>query len=330
MSEKKSWNKNLRKAGGAKNDEFYTQLSDIEKELRNYKEYFKNKVIFCNCDDPEESHFFRYFAMNFDHLELKKLIATHYDTEKPTYKLEIDRKLDINQDDKLDFRDIVRTPLLWNWDFRSSECIKILEESDIVVTNPPFSLFREYIAQLMEYKKGFVILWNMNALSYKEIFRLIKNNLIWVGNWFNLSLVFRSPYENTLAANIKFCEQKWYFWKNYIKTPAINWFTNLDYKKRHEDLILYKTYSFEEYPKFDNYNAINVDKVKDIPMDYPWYMWVPITFLWNYNPEQFEIIDWLNRYSILDWPTEETKGRYLAQVNGKPIYIRIIIRNKKL
>ncbi len=285
--------------------------------------------MFCNCDDPEESHFFRYFAMNFDHLGLKKLIATHYDSEKPTYKLEIDRKLDLNEDDKLDFHDIMRTPLTWNGDFRSPECRELLEQSDIVCTNPPFSLFRDYVAQLMEYNKKFVILWNMNALSYKEIFKLIKENLIWAWTWFNMSLVFRSPYENQLEANVKFCEQKWYSWRNYIKTPAINWFTNLDYKQRHEDLTLYTKYNEIEYPKYDNYDAINVDKVKDIPLDYPWLMGVPITFLGNYNPEQFEIIDGLNRYSILDWPTEETKGKYLAQVNGKPIYIRIIIRNKK-
>lgn len=325
--EKKSWNWNLRKANKAKNDEFYTQLSDIEKELGHYKEHFKWKTIFCNCDDPEESNFWKYFELNFDYLWIKKLVSTHYEDEKPSYKLEI--IWDRNKDGKVNKLDIVKTPLKQNWDFRSPECIEILKESDIVITNPPFSLFREYVAQLFEYNKKFVIVWNLNAISYKEIFKLIKENKIWAWYWFNLSLVFKSPYENNLEANLKFCEQKWYFWRNYIKTPAINWFTNLEIQKRYEDLILYKKYNENEYPKYDNYNAINIDKVKDIPLDYYWYMWVPITFLWNYNPEQFEIIDWLNRYSILEWPTEETRWKYLSQINWKPIYIRVIIKNKK-
>ncbi len=289
---KKSWNSNLRKANKAKNDEFYTQLSDIEKELWHYKEHFKWKTIFCNCDDPEESNFFKYFALNFNHLWLKKLIATHYETEKPSYKLEISRWLDLNNDWKINLSDTTKTPLKQNWDFRSFECIELLKESDIIITNPPFSLFREYVAQLMEYEKKFILLWNMNAITYKEIFKLIKENKLWAWYWFNLSLVFKSPYENNLEANLKFCEQKWYFWKNFIKTPAISWFTNLEIQKRHEDLILYKTYNEKEYPKYDNYDAINIDKVKDIPKDYDWYMWVPITFLNNHNPEQFEIL-WL-------------------------------------
>lgn len=326
--EKKSWNWNLRKANKAKNDEFYTQLSDIEKELVHYKEHFKWKTIFCNCDDPEESNFWKYFELNFEYLWIKKLVSTHFEDEKPSYKLEI--IWDRNHDWKINKLDIIKTPLKQNWDFRSPECIEILKESDIIITNPPFSLFREYVTQLMEYDKKFVILWNLNAISYKEIFKLIKENKIWAWYWFNLSLVFKSPYENNLEANLKFCEQKWYFWKNYIKTPAINWFTNLEIQKRHEDLILYKSYNENEYPKYDNYDAINIDKVKEIPFDYSWYMGVPITFLWNYNPEQFEIIDWLNRYSILDWPTEETKWKYLSQINWKPIYIRIIIKNKKI
>ncbi|MFK7780334.1 MAG: adenine-specific methyltransferase EcoRI family protein [Candidatus Gracilibacteria bacterium] len=330
MYEKKSGNTNLRKANKAKNDEFYTQLSDIEKELGHYKNHFKGKIIFCNCDDPEESNFFRYFSLNFEHLGLKKLITTHYQDKKPSYKLEITRGLDLNNDGKIDFKDTIKIPLKKNGDFRSPECIEILKEADIIVTNPPFSLFREYVEQLFEHDKKFIIIGNLNALSYKEIFKLIKENKIWAGYGFNLSLVFRSTYENQLESNIKFCEQKGYFGKNYIKTPAINWFTNLDIEKRHEDMILYKTYNETDYPKFDNYDAINVDKVKDIPMDYTGYIGVPITFLGKYNPEQFEIIDGLNRYSILDGPTEETRGKYLSQVNGKPIYIRIVIKNKKL
>ncbi len=346
---KKSWNSNLRKANKAKNDEFYTQLSDIEKELGHYKEHFKWKTIFCNCDDPEESNFFKYFALNFDHLGLKKLVSTHYQDEKPSYKLEITKWLDINQDWKIDFKDTTKISLQENWDFRSGECIEILKSSDIVITNPPFSLFREYIAQLMEYDKKFILLWNMNAITYKEIFKLIKENKIWSWYWFNLSLVFKSPYENNLEANLKFCEQKWYFWKNYIKTPAISWFTNLEIKKRHEDLILYKIYNEKEYPKYYNFDAINIDKVKEIPMDYNWYMWVPITFLNNHNPEQFEIIwlwissSWIDIW-VKPYTLEHKKYRKEIQKRGavdgdlymmknwiiEVPYARIIIKNKKI
>ena len=361
---KKSWNTNLRKANKAKNDEFYTQLSDIEKELWHYKQHFKWKTVFCNCDDPEESHFFRYFALNFEHLQLKKVVTTHFEPNGTSYKLEITRWLDLNWDEKMDFKDTLKTPLKENWDFRSIECVEILKEADIVVTNPPFSLFREYIAQLMEHQKKFILLWNMNAITYKEIFKLIKENKIWSWYWFNLSLVFKSPYENNLEANLKFCEQKWYFWKNYIKTPAISWFTNLETQKRHEDLILYKKYSPEEFPKYQNYDAINVDKVKEIPQDYAWYIWVPITFLDKYSPEQFEIIAlWIvgsiefttnKRMEILDkngLPTGKFTSNakwtlyriYNSKIDKKPafrdaetweyytsIYARIIIKNKKL
>lgn len=344
--EKKSWNSNLHKANKAKNDEFYTQLSDIEKELGHYKEHFKWKTIFCNCDDPEESNFWKYFELNFEYLWIKKLVSTHYEDEKPSYKLEI--IWDRNKDGKVNKLDIVKTPLKQNWDFRSPECIEILKEADIVITNPPFSLFREYIAQLIEYDKKFITLWNMNAITYKEIFKLIKENKIWSWYWFNLSLVFKSPYENNLEANLKFCEQKWYFWRNYIKTPAINWFTNLEMQKRHEDLILYKSYNEIEYPKYDNYDWINVDKVKEIPFDYYWNIWVPITFLGVYNPEQFEILD-LSRYLETQWMSQEFVDAYYKSgqtgaisewhpdlcyydKNNKPIvpYMRIIIKNRKI
>lgn len=309
---KKSWNTNLRKANKAKNDEFYTQLSDIEKELWHYTNHFKWKIVFCNCDDPEESNFFRYFSLNFEYLGLKKLVTTHYKDKKPSYKLEITRWLDLNNDWKIDFKDTIKTPLKENWDFRSDECIKILKEADIVITNPPFSLFREYVVQLFEYNKKFLIIWNKNAITYKEIFKILKLNKIWLG--------YTSASE---------------FWDiNWNITKRINgltrWFTNLEISKRHEDVLLYKNYNESEYIKYDNYDAINVNKVKDIPTDYKWKMWVPLTFLDKYNPEQFEIIDWLNRYSILDWPTEKTRWKYLSQVNWKPIYIRIVIKNKKL
>lgn len=321
---KKSWNSNLRKANKAKNDEFYTQLSDIEKELWHYKEHFRWKTIFCNCDDPEESNFFKYFALNFNHLWLKKLIATHYETEKPSYKLEISRWLDLNNDWKINLSDTTKTPLKQNWDFRSPECIELLKESDIIITNPPFSLFREYVSQLFEYEKKFVIIWNNNAITYKEIFKIIKENKLWL--WYNAN--------KTMEFRLSDDYEKWSrideTWKKYWIVPAISWYTNLEISKRHEDLILYKNYNEKEYQKYDNYDAINVDRVKDIPVDYSGKMWVPLTFLNNYNPEQFEIIDWLNRYSILDWPTEETRWKYLSQINWKPLYIRVVIKNKKI
>ncbi len=321
MSEKKVSNTGLHQAKTGKNDEFYTQISYIEKELAHYKNHFQDKVVFCNCDDPEESHFWKYFSENFEFLWIKKLVSTHYETEKPSYKLEI--IADINGDGKINKLDTIKTPLKQNGDFRSPECIEILKEADIVVTNPPFSLFREYVPQLIEYDKKFIILGNLNAIKYREIFKLIKDNKVWT--WCTLdgrNIWFRIP-DNY---------DKYHKIENGVKHTFVAstvWFTNLDYKKRHEDLILYKTYNESEYPKYDHYDAINVNKTKDIPLDYPGPIGVPITFLLTYNTEQFEIIDWLNRYSTLQWPTEETKGKYLVQVNWRPIYSRIVIKNKK-
>ena len=292
-----------------KNDEFYTQLSDIEDELRHYKEHFKGKVVLCNCDDPFESNFFKYFAMNFNHLGLKKLICTSYagspisytefddlpllkTNHKLPYMIEITKVEDYNSDGAEDLADIeyllknnqnTLTILDGDGDFRSEECIGFLEEADIVVTNPPFSLFREYVAQLIKYKKSFLILGNNNAITYKEIFPLIKDNKLWLGYGSNKTLEFR------LSDNYK----KWNYVKNgvkYGKVPAISWFTNLDTKKRHEDLILYKEYNAADYPKYDNYDAININKTTEIPCDYSGVMGVPITFLDKYNPNQFEIV----------------------------------------
>jgi hypothetical protein len=305
--EKKASNTFLRKANSAKKDEFYTQLSYIEKELGHYEDYFKGKTIFCNCDDPEESHFWKYFEMNFEHLGIKKLISTHFEDEKSSYKLEIIG--DRNHDGKINNLDIIKTSLKQNGDFRSPECIEILQEADIVVTNPPFSLFREYVAQLFEYNKKFIIIGNLNAITYKEIFKLIKENKIWPGSTLDgRNIWFRIPDSYEKYHKIENGTK-------YAFVASTIWFTNLDYKKRHEDLILYKTYNETDYPRYDNYDAINIDKTKDIPMDYKGAMGVPITFLLKHNPEQFEIIDGLNRYSILDGPTEETRGKYLAQVN---------------
>lgn len=308
----------LAKANKSKNDEFYTQYEYIEKECENYRDQFYGKVIYCNCDDPEGSYFYQYFANNFNFFGLKKLITTHYDVDKPTYKLELYK--DINDDGFIDGRDIVKTPLKGNGDFRNQESVDLLKEADIIVTNPPFSLFREYVAQLIKYNKKFLILGNMNAITYKEIFKLIKENKIWSGYGFNQSMVFMSPYKNNLEANRKFCESKGYFGDNYIKTPAINWYTNLETEKHNEEIILYKKYSPEEFPSYDNCEGgIEVSKVVDIPYDYDGIMGVPITFLDKYNPEQFDIV----RFRKGD------DGKDVS-VNGKTPYFRILIRNKKV
>ena len=328
---KKSSNLNLRKASTAKKDEFYTQLSDIERELKNYKKKFKNKTIYCNCDDPKVSNFFHYFSYNFEKLGLKKLITTCYknqninlfsqnNSDKAIF-LEYDG--DKNNNKIPDIDEIGVKSLIGDGDFRSKESIELLKKSDIVVTNPPFSLFREYVSQLIKYKKKFIIVGHQNAIGYKEIFRLIKENKIWLGYGFNggAAHFINRHYEDTATAS----DHR----EGMIRVSGVVWFTNIDISKRHEDLILYKKYSAKEYPKFDNYDAINVNKTSDIPIDYKGAMGVPITFLNKYSPEQFEIIDGLNRYSILDGPTLKTRGKYLSQVKGKPIYIRIIIKNKK-
>ncbi len=372
----------LYEAKKQKNDEFYTQLPDIDKELKHYKEHFKWKIIFCNCDDPYESNFFKYFAANFNFLWLKKLIATWYSTspiafsqlplfeikwlenEKPrAYKIEINEVYDANDDWAVNLADVEYllktwkwknklTLLKWDWDFRSEESLNLLKQSDIVITNPPFSLFREYVSILMKYNKKFIILGNMNAITYKEIFSLIQSNKLWSWYWFNMSVIYKSPYENKLEANRKFVKSKWYDPdKNFIKVPSVNWYTNLEIKKRYEDLILYKHYTPEEYPKYDNYNAINVDKVSEIPCDYDWIMWVPITFLDKFNPNQFEII-WANPQFFMNlewakWLSNEFVENYYAHwwkwnyVPNHPIlwyyqngvavipYYRILIRRKK-
>ena len=274
-------NNNLHKAKTAKNDEFYTQLTDIEKELKHYKTHFKNKTIFCNCDDPKQSNFWKYFHLNFNHFGLKKLIATHFHETEPTYKIEYDGSDDNNCEIG------VITNLETNGDFRSPECIELLKEADIIVTNPPFSLFREYVAQLINYDKKFIIMGNNNAITYKEFFPLLKDNKVWLGFTSNKTCVFRVPpeynHDDKITSDINDGNY-------YGKVPAISWFTNLDIIKRHEFLDLIEKYTPEKYPKYDNYDAINVDKVLDIPVDYDGVMGVPITFMDKYNPEQFEII----------------------------------------
>ncbi len=329
-------NRSLRAAAASKQDEFYTQLSDIEKELRHYTKHFENKTVLCNCDDPKVSNFFHYFSHNFDKLKLKKLITTCYKNcdanlfskHMAEHGICLQYNGDKNDNRVPDPDEIGIQKLRGDGDFRSEECVNLLKQADIVVTNPPFSLFREYVAQLMSYEKKFVIIGNQNATTYKEIFKLVKENKIWLGASIHSGdREFGVPdYYPLNAAGSRVDSSG----NKFIRVKGVRWFTNLDYDERHEDLILYKAYNQEEYPKFDHYDAINVNKTKDIPMDYRGAMGVPLTFLDKYSPEQFEIVDGLNRYSIIDGPTNDTKGKYLAQVNGKPTYIRIVIRNKKL
>ena len=286
-------NNNLHKAKNAKKDEFYTQLEDIENELRHYTHHFKNKVVYCNCDDPRISNFFRYFAFNFEKLGLKKLLTTCYqnqnmelfsphNSERAIY---LEYKGDLNQNRVPDPEEIGVTHLKGNGDFRSEESIALLKQADIVVTNPPFSLFREYVAQLIEHQKKFVIIGAFNAITYKEIFPLIKNNKLWLGYGFKAgNAFFKTPHFKEFAKGVY--DEK----TGLVKFRNVTWYTNLDIAKRHEDLILYKPYTPEAYTKYDNYDAINVDKTKELPMDYKGSMGVPITFLDKYNPDQFEIL----------------------------------------
>jgi len=364
-------NSNLYASRGDRADEFYTQLSLIESELKYYKGHFKGKVVLCNCDDPYESNFFKYFAINFNSLELKKLIATCYATspivytqldlfgtetvigkeesERKPYKIEITEVADENQDGRTDLADVeyllrnrknALTLLEGDGDFRSPECVELLKQADIVVTNPPFSLFREYVALLMEYEKSFVIIGNQNAVTYKEIFPLLKNNIMWLGNksghfWFAVP----DTYEEK-ATDFKIDEngQKW------RRMGNICWFTNLDIEKRHEDMTLFRTYSPELYPKYDNYDAIEVSKTADIPCDYYGVMGVPITFMDKYSPEQFEVVGittndknnlWgvkirtytpndAKNYSILNAASVLLKDGKL-----KAMYARVLIRRKQ-
>lgn len=311
-----SLNGSLNKAKVNKEDEFYTQITDIEKELKHYKNHFKDKIIFCNCDDPEESNFWKYFELNFEYLGIKKLVSTHYDSEKPTYKLELVR--DINGDGKINKLDIVKTPLQQNGDFRSPECIEILKEADIVITNPPFSLFRQFVNLLVEYDKKFLIIGTQNNITYKDTFNLIKDNKIWWGyNAGDMKFTVPDYYEPRATRFwIDETGQKWRSFGN------ICWYSNLDIKKRHEDLILYKKYTPEEYPKFDNYDIINVKRVADIPEDYYGVMGVPITFPQHYNPEQFEILGIANSAR---WIGHEC----YTLIDGKKIYNRLLIKRKK-
>ena len=363
-------NSTLTKAKNAKADEFYTQLSDIEKELKNYRSQFLDSTVLCNCDDPFESNFFKFFALNFNMLGLKKLIATCFDgspiaytqlslfgeekkienTARRAYKIEISEVSDFNKDGAVDLSDVeyllknkanTLTLLKGDGDFRSAECVELLKQADIVVTNPPFSLFREYVAQLTEYNKKFLIIGNQNAITYKEIFPLLKDNEMWLG-YNSGAQTFQVPL--SLERNNTFIKDG----IKYAKFGNICWFTNLQTKKRHQELIMYKKYTPEEYPKYDNYDAIEVSKVSEIPYDYYGYMGVPITFLDKYNPEQFEIAGMCENLDLYKLKTriytsEECKNRYFelfgkkgvydlnaaGVVNGVKVYQRLLIRRKE-
>ncbi len=344
--------KDLAQAKDAKKDEFYTQLVDIEKELRNYKPYFKDKVVFCNCDDPYESNFFKYFALNFNQLGLRKLISTCYngspvsgnellldfgttvdDPKKVAYKVEITEVTDANGDGAINLADIqylmqnnknVISILKGNGDFRSTECIELLKQADIIVTNPPFSLFREYIAQLIEYQKKFLVIGNQNAITYKEIFPLLQTNQMWLGAKAG-DMAFMVPNYYEPRATRYWQDERGQKWRSL---GTICWFTNLDLAKRHEDIVLYRKYSEESYPHYDNYSAIEVKKVSDIPCDYNGVMGVPITFMDKYNPDQFEIIgmgeDNGTGHSGGVW----NGGSKSCLINGKAVFKRIFIRRR--
>jgi hypothetical protein len=318
-------NELLQKAKKSKSDEFYTQLSDIESELQHYKSHFENKVVYCNCDDPRISNFYKYFASNFKELGLKKLIASCY---KEQVRDLFNTKEDENgfffeytgtedKNKKSSSTDIIY--FKGDGDFRSSESIELLKQSDIVVTNPPFSLFREHVAQLVKYDKKFLIIGNINAITYKEIFKLIKENKAWLG--INLGrgvsgFIVPDHYE-LYGTEARIDENE-----NRIVSPNnCLWLTNLDTSIRHEDIALTKKYfgNETEYPKFDNYDGINVNKTQEIPMDYEGFMGVPITFLHKFNPGQFEIIKFRKGNDDRD-----------LSVNGKSPYFRILIKNKRI
>ncbi|MDR3130477.1 MAG: adenine-specific methyltransferase EcoRI family protein [Treponema sp.] len=326
-------NKDLHGAKKAKKDEFYTRLTDIEKELNNYKQHFKGKTVLCNCDDPRVSKFFYFFYASFHTLGLKRLIATCYKNlctdlfsqnldEKAVYCI-YDGK-DRSNDKYTDYDTFIRQNewgiLKGDGDFRSPECIELLKQADIVCTNPPFSLFREYVAQLIKYGKKFVIIGNINAVTYKEIFALFKENKIWLGQSIHSGdREFGVPDSYPLdAAGFRVGEDG----KKYIRVKGVRWFTNLDYKELHEKLTLYKRYNEKEFPKYDNYDAIEVSETKDIPQDYDGVMGVPITFLDKYNPDQFEILGDSRYHDGQDFPED------INFVNRKGLYRRILIKRK--
>ncbi len=358
----KNGNKALGDAKKQKKDEFYTQLSDINNELRHYTQHFEGKAVFCNCDDPYESNFFKYFAANFNALKLKRLIATCYagspvagqqlelfgDTTEPDvprkripHKIVINEVSDVNGDGRIDLADVewlikndknVLSRLKGDGDFRSAECVELLKESDIVVTNPPFSLFREYVAQLVQYGKKFLIIGNLNAMHYKEIFSLFKGNKMWLGASIHSGdRKFNVPDTYPLdAAGCGVDENG----QRFIRVKGVRWFTNLDYKKRHEEFVYTRKFNPADYPKYVNLDAIDVSESKAIPEDWDGLMGVPDTFLDIYNPDQFDIVglgagDLAKEIGV----AKNFRGRtdVAMRIDGKDKcpYSRIIIRRKK-
>lgn len=321
--------RNLHSAKKAKNDEFYTTLEVIENELKHYKQHFKDKVVYCNCDDPNISNFFKYFALNFDYLGLKKLITSCYRNTDPDLRSKgvSDEAVWLEYEGGYNsLEDIQKHTTIHSFngdgDFRSEESIELLKEADIVVTNPPFSLFREYVAQLVEYEKDFLILGNMNAITYKEIFPLLKDNKMWLGHK-NGSMEFELPADAEMKASGYIDENG----KKIQKFGNISWYTNLPHSKRYEDLILFRQYHPDDHPHYDTYDAINVDKVANIPVDYKGAMGVPITFLDKHNPDQFDILGC--SYSYGEPVGYHNDGEsYSVTVNGKNIYKRIFIKHK--
>ena len=330
-------NNQLSQAKKGKKDEFYTQLEDIEAELKHYRGHFVGKTVLCNCDDPRMSNFFYYFVLHFHHLGLKKLITTCYKNQDPNSCSKNTSKQavylvyegeDIGSPPNPNIAGLVH-PLQGDGDFLSPECIKFLEEADIIVTNPPFSLFREYVAQLIEYEKKFIIIGNINAVTYKEIFPLIQTDQIWLGPSIHSGdREFEVPSSYPLtAAGIRIDDQG----RRYIRVKGVRWFTNLDFPQRHKALILHKKYSPEEYPHYDNYDAINVNKTADIPCDYDGVMGVPITYLDKHNPDQFEILD-ANDFIIGNRAPQKPHGLIKdkdGSVEGRIVYARILIRKRK-
>lgn len=305
-------NSNLHSAKRAKNDEFYTQFSDIENEMTNYADFFQGKVVYCNCDDARESNFFKFFIKRFSEFGLKKLITTGYKENGKGVVLICEG--DKNGNKVIEDNEIIVNELEGNGDFRSAECIEFLKEADVVVTNPPFSLFREYVAQLMEYGKKFLIIGNTNGITYKEIFPYIKNNELWLGcSSFNSGMYFRVPDNYEYADTYKFDRER--NGEKVMRVSSICWYTNIEHSRRNTALTLSKTFNPNVYPKYDNYDAIEVSNVKNIPMDYEGVMGVPITFLDKYCPTQFEIIKFRKG--------EDDKD---LSVNGKCPYFRILIK----
>ena len=369
-------NADLHGAKMAKKDEFYTELTDIEKEMRHYRKHFAGKTVLCNCDDPFESNFFKYFVLNFNRLGLKKLLATCYagspitggelslfdifgEEEKPKntpYKAVVTKVCDTTGNGGVDMMDVAElfkrgenelSELTGDGDFRSEECLALLDEADIVITNPPFSLFREYVATLMEHEKKFIIIGNVNAITYKEFFPLIRDNRVWIGASIHSGdRKFYVPDDYPLNASGCGIDENG---RRFIRVKGVRWYTNLDIKQRHEDLILVKKYAGheDEYPRYDNYDAINVDKVSDIPYDYDGVMGVPITFLDKYNPDQFELVAFRKGEDGKDlvFTRERESSTVLScpcataipgmiknaegKINGKITYARITIMHKR-